>query len=29
METGICDELYPSWSMWEQFITDMQVRGRR
>ena len=27
METGICDELYPSWSMWEQFITDMQGRA--
>ena len=24
---GICDELYPSWSMWEQFITDMQGRA--
>ena len=29
METGVCAELYPAWSMWEQFITDMQVRGRR
>lgn len=27
METGICDELYPSWNMWEQFITDMQGRA--
>ena len=27
METGVCDELYPSWHMWEQFITDMQGRA--
>lgn len=27
LETGICDKLYPDWSMWEQFITDMQGRA--
>mmetsp|Transcript_2069 Transcript_2069/g.6264 ORF Transcript_2069/g.6264 Transcript_2069/m.6264 type:complete len:925 (-) Transcript_2069:12-2786(-) len=27
METGVCAELYPEWSMWEQFITDMQGRA--
>ena len=27
METGVCAELYPKWSMWEQFITDMQGRA--
>lgn len=27
METGVTHELYPSWSMWEQFITDMQGRA--
>ena len=27
METGICDRLHPEWSMWEQFIQDMQVRA--
>lgn len=24
METGVCAKLHPEWSMWEQFITDMQ-----
>ena len=23
----VCAELYPEWSMWEQFITDMQGRA--
>ena len=27
METGVTHELYPAWSMWEQFITDMQGRA--
>jgi puromycin-sensitive aminopeptidase len=27
METGVCARLYPEWSMWEQFITDMQGRA--
>ena len=27
METGVTNDLYPSWSMWEQFITDMQGRA--
>ena len=27
METGVCADLHPDWSMWEQFITDMQGRA--
>ena len=27
METGVCARLHPEWSMWEQFIQDMQGRA--
>ena len=27
METGVTNDLHPEWSMWEQFITDMQGRA--